>query len=120
MIADVVTISPEIQSGAPVFAKTRVPVKILFDYLKAGDSIEEFLHDYPSIQNNKSCACCFGWKISLPSKHMRKILLDENLPRPLAKHFSGVQVISVHDIGWAEKRTANSSARCSKRALNTF
>lgn len=35
---------------------------------------------------------------------MKKILLDENLPRPLAKHFSGVQVISVHDIGWAEKK----------------
>ena len=35
---------------------------------------------------------------------MKKILLDDNLPRPLAKHFSGVQVISVHDIGWAEKK----------------
>lgn len=53
MIADVVTISPEIQSGAPVFTKTRVPVKILFDYLKAGDSIEEFLHDYPSVKKQQ-------------------------------------------------------------------
>lgn len=35
---------------------------------------------------------------------MKKILLDENLPRPLVKHFSGIQVISVHDIGWAEKK----------------
>jgi hypothetical protein len=34
---------------------------------------------------------------------MKKILLDENLPRPLAKHFSGdLEVTSVHDIGWAE------------------
>lgn len=36
---------------------------------------------------------------------MKKILLDENLPRPLANHFSGdLQVISVHDMGWAEKK----------------
>ncbi|MEN9609644.1 MAG: hypothetical protein RLZZ628_458 [Bacteroidota bacterium] len=34
---------------------------------------------------------------------MKKILLDENLPRPLAKHFLGnLEVTSVHDIGWAE------------------
>jgi len=53
MIADLITISPEIQSGAPVFAKTRVPVKILFDYLKNGDTIEEFLYDYPSVRKEQ-------------------------------------------------------------------
>lgn len=36
---------------------------------------------------------------------MKKVLLDENLPRPLAKDFSGdLEVISVHDLGWAEKK----------------
>lgn len=49
ILADIITISPDIQSGTPVFAKTRVPVKILFDYLKSGDAIEEFLTDYPSV-----------------------------------------------------------------------
>ncbi|MEN9609645.1 MAG: hypothetical protein RLZZ628_459 [Bacteroidota bacterium] len=49
MIANLITISPEIQSGTPVFSKTRVPVRILFDYLKNGDTIDEFLHDYPSV-----------------------------------------------------------------------
>ena len=53
MIADLITISPEIQSGAPVFAKTRVPVKILFDYLKNGDTIEEFLYGYPSVRKDQ-------------------------------------------------------------------
>ena len=43
MLGRIITISPDIQSGAPVFANTRVPIKILLDYLKAGDSIEEFL-----------------------------------------------------------------------------
>jgi len=53
MLADLIIISPEIQSGAPVFAKTRVPVKILFDYLKNGDTIAAFLYDYPSVKKNK-------------------------------------------------------------------
>lgn len=67
MIADIITISSEIQSGTPVFARTRVPIKNLFDYLKNGDTIEEFLHDYPSVQREQvlglfdwlelSCSC---------------------------------------------------------------
>jgi uncharacterized protein (DUF433 family) len=52
MIANLITISPEIQSGTPVFSKTRVPIKILFDYLKSGDTIDEFLTDYPSVTKN--------------------------------------------------------------------
>ena len=53
MIADVITISPEIQSGTPVFAGTRVPIKNLFDYLKGGDTIAEFLNDFPSVKKDQ-------------------------------------------------------------------
>jgi uncharacterized protein (DUF433 family) len=53
MSSDLITISPEIQSGIPVFDKTRVPITILFDYLKNGDTIEEFLHDYPSVRKEQ-------------------------------------------------------------------
>lgn len=45
----VIAIDPEIQSGAPVFAGTRVPVKSLFDYLEAGDSLDVFLNEFPSV-----------------------------------------------------------------------
>jgi uncharacterized protein (DUF433 family) len=44
-----ITISPNIQGGEPVFSNTRVPVKNLFDYLKAGHSLNEFLEDFPSV-----------------------------------------------------------------------
>jgi uncharacterized protein (DUF433 family) len=44
-----VTIDPEIQSGAPVFSGTRVPIKNLFDFLEAGDSVEAFLDQFPSV-----------------------------------------------------------------------
>jgi uncharacterized protein (DUF433 family) len=46
---NLITISDEIQSGTPVFYNTRVPVKNLFDYLKGGDSLEDFLEDFPSV-----------------------------------------------------------------------
>jgi uncharacterized protein (DUF433 family) len=40
---------PEIQGGTPVFIGTRVPVRILFEHLAAGDSLEVFLDDFPSV-----------------------------------------------------------------------
>jgi uncharacterized protein (DUF433 family) len=45
----VVKIDPEIMSGAPCFAGTRVPIQNLIDYLEGGDSIDEFLEDFPSV-----------------------------------------------------------------------
>jgi len=53
MIADLITISPDVQSGTPVFAKTRVPIKVLFDYLRNGDTIQEFLDDFPSVKKEQ-------------------------------------------------------------------
>jgi uncharacterized protein (DUF433 family) len=42
-------VDPEIQGGTPVFVGTRVPVKTLFDYLEAGDSLATFCDDFPSV-----------------------------------------------------------------------
>ncbi len=49
----VITISPDIQSGEPVFSGTRVPVKNLFEYLKGGDTIDEFLEGFPSVSREQ-------------------------------------------------------------------
>ena len=51
-----ITIDPEIHSGTPVFAGTRVPVKTLFDHLEAGDSLEVFLDDFPSVSRELAVA----------------------------------------------------------------
>lgn len=40
---------PEILGGIPVFSGTRVPLHTLLDYLEAGDSLNEFLEDFPSV-----------------------------------------------------------------------
>lgn len=45
--------SPDIMGGTPVFAGTRVPVQTLIDYLEGGDSIEEFLLDFPTVRRDQ-------------------------------------------------------------------
>jgi uncharacterized protein (DUF433 family) len=45
----VITRSPEIMGGTPVFAETRVPVQTLLDYLKTGESINDFLDGFPTV-----------------------------------------------------------------------
>ena len=47
---------PDILGGTPVFVGTRVPVKILFDYLEAGDSLNVFLDEYPSVPREQAIA----------------------------------------------------------------
>lgn len=45
--------SPDILSGTPVFAGTRVPIKNLLDYMRAGESIAAFLDDFPSVSRDQ-------------------------------------------------------------------
>ena len=49
----VISRSPEVMGGTPVFAGTRVPVQTLLDYLEAGDSIDEFLAGFPSVSRKQ-------------------------------------------------------------------
>ena len=51
-----ITTSPERLSGTPVFAGTRVPVQTLIEYLEAGDSLEAFLDDFPSVSREHAIA----------------------------------------------------------------
>jgi uncharacterized protein (DUF433 family) len=52
----VIKIDPEIMSGAPCFAGTRVPIQHLIDYLEGGDSIEDFLEGFPSVSREQVIA----------------------------------------------------------------
>ncbi len=46
-------IDPEIMHGEPCFVGTRVPIQNLIDYLEGGDSIDEFLEDFPSVSRDQ-------------------------------------------------------------------
>jgi len=54
--SSVVHSDPDILGGTPVFVGTRVPIKILFDYLEAGDSLEVFLDEFPSVTREQAVA----------------------------------------------------------------
>jgi uncharacterized protein (DUF433 family) len=52
----VVHSDPDILGGIPVFVGTRVPVKSLFDYLEGGDTLDEFLTQFPSVRREQAIA----------------------------------------------------------------
>jgi uncharacterized protein (DUF433 family) len=52
----VVHSDPEILSGTPVFIGTRVPVQSLFDYLEEGETVDEFLRQFPSVKRGQAIA----------------------------------------------------------------
>jgi len=51
-----ITRSEKVMSGAVVFARTRVPVQNLIDYLEEGSSLDEFLDDFPTVTREHAVA----------------------------------------------------------------
>jgi uncharacterized protein (DUF433 family) len=74
MLYGQVSIDPEVMSGTPVFAGTRVPIKNLFDYIEGGEDLSEFLDDFPSVSKEVALAVLEMAKKSLSSEK----LLHEN------------------------------------------
>jgi uncharacterized protein (DUF433 family) len=56
MSTKVITASPEIMGGTPVFSGTHVPVHTFIEYIKAGESIESFLEGFPSVTREQVLA----------------------------------------------------------------
>ncbi len=55
-LSEIVHSDPEILGGTPVFVGTRVPVQSLFDYLEGGESLDEFLRQFPSVRRDQAVA----------------------------------------------------------------
>ena len=56
MSKQIITSSPDVMGGTPVFAETRVPVQTLLDYLKGGESIDDFLEGFPTVRREQVIA----------------------------------------------------------------
>ena len=56
MNKSLISCSPDIMGGTPVFAGTRVPVQTLLDYLEAGETIVEFLDGFPTVKREQVVA----------------------------------------------------------------
>lgn len=51
-----IRVSTDVLSGEPVFNGTRVPIRALFDYVEGGDSLDEFLEDFPDVSREHAIA----------------------------------------------------------------
>ena len=54
--APVISSDADVMSGTPVFAGTRVPFQALLDYLEAGQTLSEFLEDFPTVSREQAIA----------------------------------------------------------------
>lgn len=55
-IKDVVDVNPKRMSGAPCFTGTRVPISHLFEYIESGETLDEFLRQFPSVVREQALA----------------------------------------------------------------
>ncbi len=52
-LSDILHSDPDILGGTPVFVGTRVPIQSLFDYLEGGETLDEFLRQFPSVKRDQ-------------------------------------------------------------------
>ena len=64
-MANVIIKDPNILGGEPVFRGTRVPFKVLIDYLEGGDTLDQFLEEYPSVSRELAIAAIEEARLSL-------------------------------------------------------
>src|SRR4051794_19360136 len=69
----VVVVDPEILSGTPCFRGTRVPFRNLIDYLESGQSLPEFLEDFPTVSRELAIQALEEAKDSLGARPRNKI-----------------------------------------------
>ena len=55
-LSEIVHSDPEVLGGTVVFVGTRVPVQSLFDYLEGGETLDDFLHQFPSVKRDQAIA----------------------------------------------------------------
>jgi uncharacterized protein (DUF433 family) len=60
-----VLVDPDIVGGTSVFAGTRVPVRILFEHLEAGDPLDVFLSDFPTVERSQAIAVLEAARIAV-------------------------------------------------------
>jgi uncharacterized protein (DUF433 family) len=68
-IKDLLEVNPKKMSGVPVFAGTRVPINHLFEFLKSGETLPEFLRQFPSVSHEQALGVLESSRKSLLANH---------------------------------------------------
>jgi uncharacterized protein (DUF433 family) len=69
-----INIDPETMGGTPVFSGTRVPIQALFDYIGTGETLDEFLENFPSVNRESAIKVLEMAEKSITTEK----ILDEN------------------------------------------
>lgn len=69
-----INIDPEVMGGTPVFSGTRVPIQALFDYIGTGETLDEFLENFPSVNKESAIGVLRMAERSITTEK----ILDEN------------------------------------------
>jgi len=64
-LKEIIHSDPEIMGGTPVFVGTRVPLQNLIDYLEGGESIEDFLDAFPTVNREQAIAVIEAGKLTM-------------------------------------------------------
>jgi uncharacterized protein (DUF433 family) len=68
-IKDLIEVNPQKMGGTPVFKGTRVPIAHLFEYLEKGETLSEFLHQFPSVTHQQATGVLELSKESILTNH---------------------------------------------------
>jgi len=68
-IKDIVDVNPERMSGVPCFTGTRVPISHLFEFIESGETLDEFLNQFPTVTREQALAVLELSKQSLLANH---------------------------------------------------
>jgi len=68
-IKDIVDVNPERMSGTPCFTGTRVPISHLFEFIESGETLDEFLNQFPTVTREQALAVLELSKQSLLANH---------------------------------------------------
>ncbi|MCH7988903.1 MAG: DUF433 domain-containing protein [Planctomycetes bacterium] len=74
MSTPIISSSPDVMGGTPVFVGTRVPIQTLMDYLEAGESINDFLEGFPTVKRELVVAFLENAK----EKMLSEVTVDED------------------------------------------
>lgn len=79
MKSSIVSVDPEIMGGTPVFRGTRVPIQTLLGYVEGGETIDEFLKDFPIVSRDMVITYLENSKklmlVALPSLHPGTVIV---------------------------------------------
>src|SRR5271166_3026942 len=103
MMHQVIVKDRDVLGGVAVFRGTRVPLQTLLDYLEGGQSLDEFLDDFPTVSREAAIAALEQAKSLFPIGRPTGmgVLFDECVPKKFGRSLVGHDCVTVPDAGFA-------------------